>query len=103
MSPPAPSGPQAPSGEELERVRGALARGAGFAVALEDGARAGAGAEGTADLGRRVRADLRGAGPPPHPLPDAPPAPSVPLRAGPPWTPPRPPPAGGWATASRRG
>ena len=50
MSPPAPSDPSAPSGEELERVRGALARGAGFAVALEDGARAGAGAEGIADL-----------------------------------------------------
>ncbi len=70
MNPPAPPGPGAPSGEELERVRGALARGAGFALALEDGARAGAGAEGIADLGRRVRADVRGAGPLLQPLLD---------------------------------
>ena len=62
--------PPAPSGEELERVRGALARGAGFAVALEDGARAGASAKGIADLGRRVRADVRGAGPLLQPLLD---------------------------------
>ena len=62
--------PPAPSGEELERVRGALARGAGFAIALEDGARADADAEGIADLGRRVHADVRGADPLLQPLLD---------------------------------
>lgn len=81
----APLDPGAAPGEELARVRGALARGSSLDEALRTGASAASGSGSLARLARRVRADVDGAGPVLQPLLDTPGVTDVLVGAGATW------------------